>query len=158
MSIDESLLSAFAMRMVAERYAMAVDRGDGALFAAQFTPDGVLEAPRGTFAGRDQLATVPAMMTRLYERTHHGVVAMVPVIDGDSATAETYTCARHFYRDSAGTGYCYEMTIRYDDAFRKTGDGWLLCSRKLVLVGDATYPTGRRHRIDASGQITEVVR
>lgn len=148
MTCEGPLLAAFALRMVADRYAMAVDRGDGALFAAQFTPDGVLEAPRGRFVGHDELATVPAMMKRFYDRTHHGVVAMVPEFDGDEAAAETYTYARHYYRDDAGAEHCYEMTVRYEDAFRKVDDAWLLARRNLVLVGDATCRTGRQHRAD----------
>lgn len=142
----EQLLNAFALRLTAERYAMAVDRHDAAMFAAQFTPDGVLEAPRGRFAGRDELAKVPPMMKALYDRTHHAVVGMVPVIDGDGATAETYTLARHFYRDDAGVEHCYEMTVRYEDTFRRIDGAWLIESRRLVLVGEAAFPTGRGPR------------
>lgn len=146
MSGHGELLAALAMRATAERYAMAVDRGDAEMFAAQFTPDGVLEAPRGRFSGREQLATVPPMMRRLYERTHHGVVGLVPVIEGGRATAHTYTHARHYYRDKAGEELCYEMTVRYEDVFDAADGSWLIAHRFLVLVGDATYPTGRAHR------------
>lgn len=146
MQAQSDLLAAFAMRATAERYAMAVDRGDSELFSAQFILDGVLEAPRGRFVGREQLAEIPPMMRRLYERTHHGVVGMVPVIDGDRADAHTYTYARHYYRDRAGQELCYEMTVRYEDEFQSEGGLWLLARRVLVLVGDATYPTGRAHK------------
>lgn len=146
MTSADDLLSVTAMRLTADRYAMAVDRGDGPLFATQFTSDGVLEAPRGRFVGREQLSTVPALMKRLYERTHHAVVGLVPEIAGCEATAETYTHARHFYRDKAGIEHCYEMTIRYEDRFRETEGRWLIRRRSLVLVGDSTCPTGRLHR------------
>lgn len=147
MQAQSDLLAAFAMRATAERYAMAVDRGDSELFSAQFIHDGVLEAPRGRFVGREQLAQVPPMMRRLYERTLHGVVGMVPVIiDCDRASAQTYTLARHYYRDRAGQEFCYEMTVRYEDEFQSEGGLWLLARRVLVLVGDATYPTGRAHK------------
>jgi hypothetical protein len=142
----DDLLAVTAMRLTADRYAMAVDRGDGALFAAQFTPDGTLDAPRGRFVGREELAGVPPMVRRLYERTHHAVVGLVPEIDGGEAAAQTYTHARHYYRDKAGIEHCYEMTVRYEDRFRETEGRWLLSSRLFVLVGDATYPTGRLHR------------
>lgn len=151
MTTGTELLAAFAMRATAERYAMAVDRGDGALFAAQFMPDGELEAPRGSFVGREQLSTVPSMMRRLYERTHHGVVGMMPVIEGDRAFAQTYTYARHYYRDRAGQEFCYEMTGRYDDVFDMADGAWLITRRVLVLVGDATYPTGRTHPVADRG-------
>ncbi len=152
MQAQSDLLAAIAMRATAERYAMAVDRGDSALFAAQFIPDGVLEAPRGRFVGREQLAEVPPMMRRLYERTHHGVVGMLPVIDGDRADAQTYTYARHYYRDRAGTEFCYEMTVRYEDEFQSANGCWLLARRVLVVVGDATYPTGRAHTATQAAQ------
>ncbi|GIL01359.1 MAG: hypothetical protein BroJett030_12580 [Alphaproteobacteria bacterium] len=143
MNAGDELIAAFALRQTAERYAFAVDRGDGELFAGQFMPDGVLEAPRGRFAGRDALAGVPAMMRRLYARTHHGVVGMLPAIDGDRATAQTHGYARHYYRDRDGAEHCYEMTIRYEDSFTLAERTWLIAHRRLVLVGDAHYRTGR---------------
>ncbi|TKT75747.1 nuclear transport factor 2 family protein [Aquamicrobium sp. LC103] len=152
MTSREHLLDAFAMRLTAERYAQAVDAHDAKAFAAQFTRDGVLEAPRGRFEGREQLAGVPPMMKKLYLRTHHSVVALVPIIDGDRASARTYTLARHYYRDAEDVEQCYEMTVRYEDEFARISGEWLIASRRLILVGDATYPTGRRHQVrkDAS--------
>jgi len=135
------LLTGLALRAVAERYAMAIDRGDGELFAAQFTPDGVFESPHGPLEGREQIATVPATLKRLFDRTHHGVVGLVPVIDGDTAVAETYSYSRHYYRDAGGAEHCYEMTLRYDDRFIRTNGIWLIAHRVLVVVGDATYQT-----------------
>src|SRR5690349_6973600 len=49
------LLIRLALRDTAEAYAVAVDRHDGAMFAAQFAEDGVLIAPRGRFAGHQEL-------------------------------------------------------------------------------------------------------
>jgi hypothetical protein len=86
------------------------------------------------------------MMKELYDRTHHGVVGMVPVVGGDAANANTYCYARHYYRDEAGTGHCYEMTVRYDDRFRRKDGVWRLAHRVLVLIGDAAWPTGRGPR------------
>lgn len=136
-----------ALRLVADSYALAVDLGDGELFADQFTPGGVLISPRGGFEGRAALAGVPAMMRGLYDRTHHAVTGLVPRFSGDRATAQTGTLARHFYRAPDGVEYCYEMTVRYSDAFIRTEDGWRLARRELHLLGDATCPTGRRHTL-----------
>ena len=139
------LLAALGLRLLADRYAMAVDRGDGAMFADQFVADGVLIAPRGRFEGREALSTVPPMMKRLYDRTHHAVVGQVPTFHDGGAQAQTYTLARHFYRRADGIEYCYEMTVRYEDAFRLTAEGWKIERRELVLVGEMTWPTGRLH-------------
>ncbi len=144
MASRDQLLEIIALRATAERYAMAVDRRDVDMFVAQFTPDEILEAPRGRFVGYEELAGVPPMMKRLYQRTHHGVVGMVPVITGDRATAQTNAIARHYYCDGADVEHCYAMTIRYDDTFRAIDDKWLIESRRLVLVGDTTFATGRR--------------
>lgn len=152
MTSRDHLLDIFAMRLTAERYALAVDSHDAKTFAAQFTLDGVLEAPRGRFEGREELARVPPMMKELYLRTHHGVVAMVPVIEDDRARAETYTLARHYYREAGGVEQCYEMTVRYEDEFRRVSGEWLIASRRLVLVGDATHPTGRRRSTELHPQ------
>ncbi|MBN9061828.1 MAG: hypothetical protein BGP06_14910 [Rhizobiales bacterium 65-9] len=137
MRATDEILQRFALRQTAERYAVAVDRGDGALFAAQFTPDGELVAPRGVFAGRDSLSTVPAMMRGLYEKTFHAVLTQVAEIEGDEATAETYCIARHLYRDGEQRRMCYEMTIRYQDRFARLGGAWLFARRELIV--DAAY-------------------
>ena len=127
------LLDALATRRLAERYAVAVDRGDGALFAAQFTADGVLEAPRGSFAGREALSGVPPMMRGLYRRTWHGVLGQAVDFAGDGGEGETCCIARHFYDDRDGRPACYEMTIRYADRFVRRDGLWLIAHRRLIV-------------------------
>lgn len=133
----DDLLDALATRRLAERYAVAVDRGDGALLAAQFTPDGVLEAPRGRFEGRAALAGVPPMMRGLYRRTWHGVLGQAVDFAGDTGEGETYAIARHFYDDRDGRPACFEMTIRYADWFVRRDGAWLIAHRRLLV--DATH-------------------
>ncbi|MGJ4859929.1 nuclear transport factor 2 family protein [Labrys sp. La1] len=142
MSMDDAAaetLASVELRLLAERYAMAVDRGDGALFAAQFTQGGVLVTPAGSFSGRAELATVPEIVRSRYEHTHHAVVGMVPVFDGDRANAQTYCHARHFYRTGARERMCYEMTIRYDDEFERARGRWLLSRRALTVVAETRF-------------------
>lgn len=133
---DSDLLAGLALRRLAERYAVAADRRDGVLFADQFTEDGELIAPRGHFVGRTALRTVPRVLDR-YVKTFHAVLNQVVEIGADSTEGETYCIARHFFHDKAGRFLCYEMTIRYQDRFRLTADGWLLARRELVT--DATH-------------------
>ncbi len=64
----------------------------------------------------------------------------MPTISGDTAAAETYAIARHFFRDAAECHLCYEMTIRYQDCFEKTAAGWRLASRTLVVDATRTFP------------------
>lgn len=127
------LPDALALRRLADRYAVAVDRGDGEMFAAQFTTGGELLAPRGRFAGRAALAAVPGMMRELYLRTFHAVLTQAAEVAGDRASGETYCLARHFYRDGQGQPLCYEMTIRYQDAFARADGEWLFARRELIV-------------------------
>ncbi|MDB5556629.1 MAG: hypothetical protein JWL86_6613 [Rhizobium sp.] len=129
----EDVTTRLALREAAERYGAAVDRRDPELFAAQFTRDGVLVAPRGRYAGHDELRKVPPMMAALYEGTFHGVLSQVAEIDGHTAKAETYCIARHFFHDSAGQHLCYEMTIRYQDDLVLHDGRWLFSRRELLV-------------------------
>lgn len=135
----DDLMTGLAIRRLADRYALAVDTGDGELFAAQFTTDGVLEAPRGRFAGRQALSGVPQMLRERYSRTFHAVLNQVPEIVDDQASAQTYSIARHFFHGGAGQQQCTEMTIRYLDRFQRTADGWLFTRRKLVVDAIQTF-------------------
>lgn len=134
-----ALLMAVALRRVAERYAYAVDTGDGELLADQFTEAGVVVSPRGIFEGREQISGIPAMVAQRYLKTFHAVLnQMLKPVEG-GADGETYCLARHYFRDPAGRYLCYEMTIRYRDSFARTSDGWRLSRRELVVVGTHTY-------------------
>ncbi len=134
------LLDCLALRRLAERYAVAVDRGDGDMFAAQFTRDGELLATRGRFVGRAALATVPAMMRGLYLKTFHAVLTQVADVKDDFATVETYSYARHFYRDREGRSMCYEMTIRYQDRCVRDDGAWLFARRELIVDAACRFP------------------
>lgn len=147
----EALTTRLALREAAERYGAAVDRHDAELFVAQFTRDGVLIAPRGRYAGHEELRKVPPMMAALYEGTFHGILSQVAEIERDKAKAETYCIARHFLHDSNGQHLCFEMTIRYQDDFVLHNGRWLFSRRELLVdfthVFEAgTLPSGVRKR------------
>lgn len=142
----DDLITGLAIRRLADRYALAVDTGDGELFAAQFTADGVLEAPRGRFVGRRALSGVPQMLRERYSRTFHAVLNQVPEIINDEASAQTYSIARHFFHNEARQRHCTEMTIRYLDRFLHTADGWLLSRRELVVDATRTFQVDEAKR------------
>lgn len=134
-----ALLTEIAIRRVSERYAHAVDSGDGALLAAQFTADGMIVSPHGTFEGPEQIRGIPAMLKERYLKTFHAVLNQVMKPAEGGAEGETYCIARHYFRDPAGRYLCYEMTIRYQDRFARTADGWRLAQRELAVVATHTY-------------------
>jgi hypothetical protein len=148
----EEFTTRLALREAAERYGIAVDRRDSELFVAQFTGDGVLIAPRGRFAGHDELRKVPPMMAELYEGTFHGVLSQVAEIDGQAAKAETYCIARHFFHDATGQHLCYEMTIRYQDDFVRRDGRWLFSRRELLVDFAHTFQAGALPGKTASGR------
>lgn len=134
-----ALLMSIALRRVSERYAYAVDSGDGDLLAEQFVSDGVIVAPRGTFEGLEQIRGISAMLKQRYLKTFHAVLNQVVNPTEGGAEGETYCIARHYSRDPAGRYLCYEMTIRYLDRFARTSNGWRLARRELVVLGTHTY-------------------
>ena len=133
-----ALLMSIALRRVSERYAHAVDSGDGDLLAAQFVPEGVIVSPRGTFEGPEQIRGIPAMLKQRYLKTFHAVLNQMAYPVEGGAEGETYCIARHYFRDPAGRYLCYEMTIRYLDRFARTSNGWRLARRELVVLGTHT--------------------
>lgn len=143
MTETDRLLAGLETRLLVERYAGAVDRCDGPAFAALFTQDGVLEAPRGSFVGHEALSGVPAMMKKLYRRTWHGISGQVLDFDGDVAQGETYCLARHFYEAADGEPHCYEMTIRYADRFERVDGHWLIGRRALLLDAGHRFPLAK---------------
>lgn len=140
MSAADELLAGLETRRLADAYAAAVDAGDNDGFAGLFTPDGMLEAPRGKFEGRAAISGVPAMMKGLYRGTWHGVLGQVVRFDGDRAEGETRCIARHFYDAPDGDPHCYEMTIRYADSFARIDGRWLIARRVLHTDAGHRFP------------------
>lgn len=131
--------AAHVFRDLAERYAFACDRRDADAFAAVFTADGVLEAPRGRFSGHNELRGVIPMMERLYLKTFHAVLGQQVDIGDSEARGETYCIARHYFEKADGDARCYEMTIRYRDGFRREGCAWFFSSRALIVEATHTF-------------------
>ena len=123
------------LRALVERYATAADERDAAGFAGCFTDDGVLITPRGELRGTTELATVPARLDR-YDRTRHLVTDhRVHEVADELATGATWCTAEHLTIGDV----CVEthvMTIRYDDRYERTPDGWRLARRTLVLLDE----------------------
>ena len=122
---------ALAIRALCERYAQAVDAGDGAAFSALFTPDGHLVANilgEVHFYGREQLAQVPVQARADVATTMHFIGNHLAEVDGDLATGVTYCIANHLRDDGSNLA----MMVRYDDTYRRGSDGeWLIEDRRV---------------------------
>ena len=130
-----------ALRDLVDAYAHHADRRDPHRQAQVFTPDGRVtlfdgdparHAPIQQVQGRDHLIEAfQGLMDRYAVTTYLNGQSTVTV-DGDSATGETYCMAHHLY-ERDGVRNLLIMAIRYLDAFVRTGDGWLIADRRLII-------------------------
>jgi SnoaL-like domain len=117
------------LRLLADRYAIAVDRRDKATLETLFVPGGGIdvylagrEHPVARLRGAAGMGLL-ADALEIYTDTMHVVSNFAPTIDEDHATAVTYCVAHHLYTDGAET-FDERLFVVYDDAFVRTADGW----------------------------------
>jgi hypothetical protein len=144
-------------------YCRGVDRGDQALLASVYHPDGTDD--HGSFKGLgvDFAEYATRRLAERYEATMHTIAN--PVIDfvgPDTAHVESHVCARH--RRSDGDGVVLEtFGGRYVDRFERRDGEWRIAQRIMVHEWDKlehvelAFPPGRyragvRGRADPSYQ------
>ncbi|WBL36928.1 nuclear transport factor 2 family protein [Tepidiforma flava] len=129
LSVDDQL----AIQQLYARYNHAIDAGDGAAWAACFTPDGTFSSATGTFTGRDQLQGFgTAFATRMKAR--HWTNNLVLEGDGDAATGSCYLMLLRLTPGEQPPASIL-VTAIYRDELRRTADGWKFASR--TVVGDS---------------------
>jgi ketosteroid isomerase-like protein len=127
-----------ALRDLVEAYASAVDRLDATLFQSLWTDDAVLcvHFPDGRepveLTG-EAIAGVPARLDDLWQRTFHLVANHRVTLEGDEALGELY-CVAHHVRGAGRVSVDHEMTIRYDDVYRRVGGEWRFARRDVVML------------------------
>lgn len=137
------LLDRLALRDLVDRYATTVDRRQPEATAELFVPDGELcifergkPDPVRERVGRPAIAAAMKGLER-YDVTLHVVGNHTAVIDGDTATGETYCLAHHVrdveQPDGPAQPYDFVMHIRYLDRYRRTDDGWRIERRELQI-------------------------
>jgi ketosteroid isomerase-like protein len=127
------------IRNLAHRYAQALDRGDTATWKSLFTADAILQTGDKPPIRYEQIARSPEQQLRRYRKTWHGVLTQVIQVNGDHAEGEVYCLARHIWTGSHNTpgdmpfSLSHDMTIRYEDEYRKDGGEWKFAVRKLTI-------------------------
>jgi hypothetical protein len=124
MTEPETTSTELALRRLSGRYALAADRRDAHDYARVFAQDGCLRVHRGAdpdgevteLRGHEQLARVPAMLTKSYDRTFHFVGQSVFEIYEQEATGVVYCQAHHLVLSQHG-GISYLMHLRYEDRY-----------------------------------------
>jgi hypothetical protein len=115
-----------ALSQLTNRYAQALDRGDGAAFAECFTPGGVLDGAGDRVAGTAALAQ---WCTGRQRRGRHLPAGFVAEVDGDAA-ALTSTCLFH-----DGGSPAVVLTILYSDRLERAGGTWRFARRSITEIG-----------------------
>jgi ketosteroid isomerase-like protein len=135
-----------AISDLVHRYAQCVDALDYDGVAAVFTEDGVLsvcmtpgspEVNRERH-GRAQIAEAMRSVTR-HAATAHTIGNHLVTLDGDAATGET-RCIAHHVGGEPGAFTDLVWILRYRDTYRRTGDGWRIAHRLLLLDMEAEQP------------------
>ncbi|UIF89915.1 nuclear transport factor 2 family protein [Cupriavidus sp. UYPR2.512] len=113
------------------RYAQAVDRRDFARLAEVFSPDARLTGPGFRMDGAQAIVDGMASLGQ-YSATQHHVHQQMVVLDGDTATGETYCVANHLYEQD-GVPRKLDWGIRYQDRFERSQGQWRIAARELVV-------------------------
>jgi ketosteroid isomerase-like protein len=128
----QDLFDRDALRRLVERYATAVDHRDVEAAARCFLPDGRLTV--GDEAPLEGEAAIVAALGRLerYQVTAHVLGHSNHAVDGDRASGESWCRAHHVYEE-AGVRRSWVMAIRYLDRYVRSGEGWRIEDRHLVV-------------------------
>lgn len=127
--VDES-----AIVDVAVRYCWTLDTRDWGGLVDVFLPDAT-----ANLGGRTVLAGIDAITQRCrstlsrLDLSQHLVSTHQVAIDGDEATHRCHFQAQHV-RSGAEGGDNYIVGGRYEDRLRRTGDGWRIAHRDLVVM------------------------
>jgi len=109
------------------RYNTAIDTGDGAGFAACFTPDGHLDTGMGGQTGTEAIAAFGTGTHETLPGLRHQSNNIV--VDGDGSTASG---GAFLVAYNVEGGYTVMATGRYTDELAKTDAGWRFTSRVFV--------------------------
>jgi hypothetical protein len=106
-----------AIRELYSRYCFYVDEGRPDLFAASFTPDGILWlSDRGSYSGRVEIEAHVAGRTGKTFHLIHNVA--IDVVDGDDARSHAY-----FQLLDPSTAACVAYGT-YDDVLKRVDGRW----------------------------------
>jgi hypothetical protein len=115
-----------ALSQLTNRYAQALDAGDGAGFAGCFTPDGVLDGAGDPVAGTAALGQWCAGRQR---RGRHLPTGFVAEVDGDAAALTS--CG--LFHDGGSPPVV--LTIAYHDRLERAGGTWRFARRTITAIG-----------------------
>ena len=117
------------LRDLVNRYFYGLDRRDAAVLASIYTPGGV---ERGDGKVVDVESHVAALLrVGRFAYSHHFIGSQSFLVDGDSATGDTYAIA-FLVTGEAGLAESNRILVRglqYIDRYIRTDGGWLIAGR-----------------------------
>src|SRR5262245_60945819 len=136
-------------------YCRGVDRGDAALVASVYHPDGTDDHGSFKGLGSEFAEYVTRRLPERYEATMHSISNPLVTFTGpDSAVVECHVCARHRRSDEQGT-VLETFGGRYVDRFERRDGEWKIAHRIVVHEWD------KRERVELGwppGRFTDGVR
>ena len=136
-----------AIRELFDAYAHCADMRDAAGQKALFLEDctfavymsGEGTEPTYVIDSREGLTPVFADLNQ-YSHTMHFNGQSTVVLDGDSATGDSYTIAHHLSGEGADRTVMLAY-LRFLDTYAKVDGAWFFAERKLVLEWSETRPS-----------------
>ena|ERR1700733_2600057 len=137
-----------ALRELFDAYARFADARDAKAQMALFTAnarfsvfmDGPHTEATSVSEGRESLAPVFADLNR-YEHTMHLNGQSTVVLDGSTATGDSYAIAHHVYTEEDSRPMMVAW-LHYFDRFTKIDHGWYIAERQIILIWSETRPLG----------------
>ena len=137
-----------AIRELFDSYAHCADTRDADGQKALFTTDtkfsvfmdGAGSEPSYVLEGREALSPVFADLNR-YEVTMHFNGQSTVILNGNTATGDSYTIAHHVFTED-GVRKMMVAWLRYLDTFTKVDEAWLIAERSIILEWSETRPLG----------------
>jgi hypothetical protein len=137
-----------AIRELFDAYAHCADTRDAEGQKGLFAPDtrfavymdGAGSEPSYLLEGREALSPVFADLNR-YEVTMHFNGQSTVILDGATATGDSYTIAHHVFTED-GIRKMMVAWLRYLDTFSKVEQTWYIAERQIILEWSETRPLG----------------
>ncbi|MCP3977011.1 MAG: nuclear transport factor 2 family protein [bacterium] len=130
MDIQE-LIDAKAIERVMVDYFDRIDALDPIGASQLFAEDATADLMTGKiYQSRDHIGRALGRILLQYRHTSHHISNHRSVIEGDTATAQTYIYAFHRFPDDS----IWHLWARHVDKLARIGDGWQLTERILVPI------------------------
>jgi hypothetical protein len=141
-----------AIQLLVQKYARAVDSGDGAAMAELFTSRGRVRVyamgktePIAEFSGTGELTRMVEVISRTYVATLHLVTNHIIELDADlsGATGSSDCIANHYFEDDTRKEN-EVLPVRYRDTYAREKDSWRIARRDIHRLWTEFRPASRR--------------